>query len=165
MKQQCYLVAIYLNWLLLVGGVGCLLYIGRYGFAMAWLIFVPLVLWLYIRVFPSISQSMGYGEVHDHPAQNITDSNQNRTASTVTLYTALGCPFCPIVEKRLSALRKRMSFELKKIDVTLRPDLLSSKGIRAVPVIEVGERRLQGNASSEQLSELICGRTALLGSR
>lgn len=165
MKQQCYLVVIYLNWLLLVGGVAFLLFTGRYAFAITWLVIVPLALWSYIRIFPSISQAMGYGEVHDHPAGNSTEANQDRTASTVTLYTALGCPFCPIVEKRLRALRERMSFELKKIDVTLRPDLLTSKGIRAVPVIEVGERRVQGNASSEQLSELICGRTALANSR
>jgi hypothetical protein len=55
-----------------------------------------------------------------------------------------------------------MNFEIEKIDVTLRPDLLASKGIRAVPVIEVGERRIQGNATSEKLTSLILGEPALV---
>ena len=55
----------------------------------------------------------------------------------------------------MQALRESMNFKIEKIDVTLRPDLLASKGIRAVPVIEVGERRIEGNATSEQLANLI----------
>ena len=86
----------------------------------------------------------------------------NGTAIRVTLYTALGCPFCPIIEKRLQALRKSMNFEIEKIDVTLRPNLLASKGIRAVPVIEVGEHRIEGNATSENLANLILGKRALV---
>ena len=87
---------------------------------------------------------------------------QNSTVVTVTLYTALGCPFCPIVEKRLLALRESMNFEIEKIDVILRPDLLASKGIRAVPVIEVREHRIEGNATSEKLASLILGKSALV---
>ena len=59
MKQQCYLAAIYLNWLVLVSGVGYLLFTHHYGFAIAWLIALPLGMWAYFRVFPSISQAMG----------------------------------------------------------------------------------------------------------
>jgi glutaredoxin len=167
MKQQCYLAAIYLNWLLLVGGVGYLLFTHRYSFAIAWLIALPLVLWAYIRVFPSISQAMGYGSIDDRPAReaNRPESRRSDSAVKVRLYTALGCPFCPIVERRLQALRENVGFEIEKIDVTLRPDLLASKGIRAVPVIEVGERRMEGNATSEQLSELILGKPTLVGTR
>ena len=56
-----------------------------------------------------------------------------------------------------------MNFKIEKIDVTLRPDILASRGIRAVPVIELGERRIEGNATSEQLTNLILGKPALVG--
>ena len=55
-----------------------------------------------------------------------------------------------------------MNFEIEKIDVILRPDLLASKGIRAVPVIEVREHRIEGNATSEKLASLILGKSALV---
>jgi glutaredoxin len=165
MKQQCYLAAIYLNWLLLVGGAGYLLFTHRYGFAFTWLIVLPLAMRGYIHAFPSFSQAMGYGTVNDCQAELIktTASRDNSTTVKVTLYTALGCPFCPIVEKRLRALGESLGFEIEKIDVTLRPDLLASKDIQAVPVVEVEERRLQGNATSEQLTEVILGKPAVAG--
>jgi glutaredoxin len=164
MKQQCYLAAIYLNWLVLVAGLSYLLLTHHYGFAIAWLVALPLAMWAYFRVFPSISQAMGYGKVDDKPEHDaaLPELQHNSAHLTVTLYTALGCPFCPIVEKRLQALRESMNFEIEKIDVTLRPDLLASKGIRAVPVIEVGERRIEGNATSEKLTNLILGEPALV---
>jgi hypothetical protein len=40
-----------------------------------------------------------------------------------------------------------MSFSLQEVDVTLPPVILVAKGIRAVPVLEVGGRRLDGNAT------------------
>ena len=161
MKQQCYLAVIYGNWLLLAGGVGYLLFTHRYGFAITWLIVLPLAMWGYIRAFPSLSQARGYGRVDDSQAHDATASRDNGTVAKVTLYTALGCPFCPIVEKRLEALRETIGFEIEKIDVTLRPDLLASKSIRAVPVVEAGGRRIQGNATTDALSELILGQPAL----
>jgi hypothetical protein len=36
----------------------------------------------------------------------------------------------------------------------------ASKGIRSVPVVEVGGSRLVGNATTEQLAEMIAGATA-----
>jgi glutaredoxin len=149
-KQQCYLAMIYLNWIVLVGGLGLFLFRGFYVFALLWLALIPLAMWAYIRVFPSISQLMGYGRIDDQPAQSVV-----RVPTKVTLYTALGCPFCPLVKRRLMALRERMDFSLEEIDVTLKPGVLIAKGIRAVPVIEAGDRRLVGNATSEQLAELI----------
>ena len=162
MKQQCYLAAIYLNWILLVGGVSYLLITHHLAFAIAWLIALPVVMWAYIRLFPSISQTMGYGRVDDRPVPSSFEPGmlRNESPGTVTIYTALGCPFCPIVEKRLRALQENMGFRIEKIDVTLRPDLLRSKGIRAVPVVEVGDRRLHGNATSEQLTRLIADKTS-----
>jgi CBS domain-containing protein len=59
------------------------------------------------------------------------------------------------VLQRLEALQREMDFTLEKIDVTLKPQILVSKGISAVPVVEVGNDRLVGNATSEQLAELI----------
>jgi glutaredoxin len=63
----------------------------------------------------------------------------------VTFYTALGCPFCPLMEQRLGSL----GVPVEKIDVTLRPGVLSSKGIRTVPVVEAGGRFLTGLVSTK----------------
>lgn len=75
------------------------------------------------------------------------------------MYGALGCPFCPLVEERLRGLQAKMGFELRHVDVSLRPDVLRSKGLRSVPVIEVGDRRLVGNATSRELADLVRGRS------
>jgi len=151
-KQQCYLAMIYLNWVVLAGGLGFFLLKGHYVLAMLWLGLIPLAMWVYVHIFPSISQMMGYGQIEDRPAQGL-----KHVPAKVTLYTALGCPFCPVVKRRLIALREQMEFSLEEVDVTLKPGLLMAKGIRAVPVVEAGERLLTGNATSEQLAELISG--------
>jgi glutaredoxin len=155
MKQHCHLAFIYLTWVTYLGGLAWLVWRGRYVPALFWLVLFPLALWAYVRIFPRISRFMGYGEVTDQAAL------QARPAPVrVTLYTALGCPFCPLIEQRLEALQKSMGFSLDKIDVTLRPDLLASKGIRSVPVVEVGQRRLAGLATTSQLAGLIQDRPA-----
>jgi glutaredoxin len=159
-KQQCYLAMIYLNWIVLVGGLAFFVFKGFYVFALVWLALIPLAMWVYIRVFPSISGLMGYGRIDDQPAQSLA-----RVPAKVTLYTALGCPFCPVVKRRLMALREQMDFSLEEVDVTLKPGVLIAKGIRAVPVIEAGDRRLAGNATSEQLAELISGARTVEESR
>jgi glutaredoxin len=150
MKQQCYVAAIYLNWIVLAAGLVFLFSARLYFFALAWIVALPLALWGYVRVFPSISQAMGYGRMDDKPCGAVSP-----VYGEVRLYTALGCPFCPVVKQRLLALAAEMGFTLTEIDVTLKPGLLAAKGIRAVPVVEAGERRLAGNATSEQLAELI----------
>ena len=154
MKQQCYVAMIYLNWIVLAGGLGFLIFKGLYVFALLWLALLPLAMWAYIRVFPSVSQLMGYGRIDDQPAQRL-----DRVPTEVRLFTALGCPFCPVVKRRLMALREKMDFRLEEIDVTLKPGVLMAKGIRAVPVVEAGDRRLAGNATSQQLAELISSAT------
>jgi len=151
-KQQCYMAMIYLNWIVLAGGLAFFVIKGRYGFALLWLALIPLAMWAYVRVFPSISQLMGYGRIEDRPAHSV-----ERVPAKVTLYTALGCPFCPVVKRRLMALREKMEFSLEEIDVTLKPGVLMAKGIRAVPVAEAGGRCLAGNATSEELADLIVG--------
>ena len=57
---------------------------------------------------------------------------------TVNFYSFFSCPFCPIVLARLHALQRQMDFVLTTIDVTLKPQVLATKKIRSVPVVEVG---------------------------
>ncbi len=152
MPQRCPMAFIYLSWALLIGGLAFFLLTGRYGFAVAWVVAVPLAGWAYVRTFPRTSRFLGYGRVDDRPAERVAP-----TRAAVTFYAALGCPFCPVVKRRLQALRERMGFELREIDVTLRPDLLKAKGIRSVPVVEVDGRQKVGHATTEELAALIQG--------
>jgi len=142
---------IYLSWLAYLGGLGAAAWYSAWIFGAVWLIAGPLFQWLYIRKFPSWSETMGYGKITDESA---AESLRPSTA-TVKLYTALGCPFCPLIEQRLESLQKATGFHLEKIDVTLRPDLLSSKGIRTVPSVEVNGRFLTGLVSTHDLAAAI----------
>lgn len=150
MKQQCHVSFVYMSWLILACGLIFYLFRGNYIQAGLWVFFVALFLWLYVRTFPSLSKLMGYGSVADHAAKEVI-----KTPGSVILYTGLGCPFCPLVRKRLKELQGRMGFDLQEIDITLKPDLLFSKGIRALPVVEVGNVPLVGNATSEELAKFI----------
>lgn len=157
MKQQCYMAMIYCSWAVYLGGLVFLGYRSQWAFAAGWLIAAPLIEWLYIRKFPSLSPLMGYGAIADESAPV---SAPPASAAEVTLYTALGCPFCPLVEERLEQLRQQMDFPFERIDVTLRPDLLASKGIRSVPVVEVGGKLLFGLVTTKELAEAIAQTTA-----
>jgi thiol-disulfide isomerase/thioredoxin len=162
MKQQCHISMIYLSWALYAGGLAYFGWRGQWVLALVWLAGVPLIEWLYIRKFPSLSPSMGYGRIVDEGAE------ATGTAPVkVVLYTALGCPFCPLIEQRLEDLRKQMGFTLEKIDVTLRPDLLAARGIRSVPVVEAGARLLFGLVTTKELAGAIAeaGYTVTGGSR
>lgn len=153
MKQECPMLFIYLSWLVYVGGVVYFSLQGDWAFALAWLIFLPLFIWVYIISFPRISRFIGYGRVDDQEPNSISHA-----PAKVTFYVALGCPFCPVVERRLEKLQCEIGFELEKVDITLKPGLLAKKGIRSVPVVEVGDRHLVGHATSEQLAQLILGK-------
>lgn len=154
MKQQCHIFFVYGSWLLLICGAVFQLIYGNVIQAVVWVFFVGLFLWLYVRYFPSLSRFMGYGSVADQPAKEIPPSE-----ASVILYTGVGCPFCPLVKRRLSELQSKMGFTLTEIDVTLRPDLLIAKGIRALPVVEVGDVRRVGNATSEELATFISSKS------
>jgi glutaredoxin len=104
---------------------------------------------LYVRWFPSLSRSMGYGAVTDTPAPA---EPARGTLPGVTLYTANVCPFCPIIRRRLAELQKRTEFEVREIDVTFRPDIVRAKGLRSVPVLEANGHLLVGNATSAQIA-------------
>jgi len=150
MKQQCHIFFVYGSWLTLLGGFIVYLIHGNILQAILWVFFIALFLWLYVRNFPSISRFMGYGSVDDQPAKNTQPLN-----TKVFIYTGLGCPFCPLVKTRLNGLQSKMGFDLKEIDITFKPDILIAKGIRALPVVEVGEARWVGNGTSEQLAAFI----------
>jgi hypothetical protein len=150
MKQQCHISMIYLSWAVYLGGLAALAWYSQWVFAAIWLVATPLVQWQYIRKFPSFSAGMGYGRITDQPAPPVVAAPVE-----VTLYTALGCPFCPLIEQRLETLQKGTNFSSKKVDVTLRPGLLASKGIRSVPVVEVQGQMLLGLVSSQDLAAAI----------
>jgi glutaredoxin len=150
MKQQCHISFVYGSWLILACGFLLYLIQGNILQAVLWASFVALFLWIYVHNFPSLSRYMGYGSVADQPATDVQPSG-----SKVILYTGLGCPFCPLVKKRLNALKVTMGFELTETDVTLKPDVVIAKGIRALPVVEVGGARWVGNATSQQLVSFI----------
>jgi glutaredoxin len=150
MKQQCHISFVYSTILVLACGLIFYVIRGDYLQAFFWIFFVVVFLRLYVRYFPSLSRSMGYGSVADQAAKDVGSSN-----AKVVLYTGIGCPFCPLVKRRLSELQLKMGFELKEIDITFKPDLLISKGIRALPVVEVGKVQWIGNATSEQLADFI----------
>lgn len=152
MPQECPLVFLYVTWALYPIGLVYFVIRGDLLGAGAWLLAFPLALWGYIRVFPRISGLLGYGRVDDVEAPPHAP-----TGATVTMYASATCPFCPIVEKRLRALQEEMGFDLRHVDVSLKPKLAREKGIRSVPVVEVGERRLVGHATSRELAELISG--------
>jgi hypothetical protein len=151
-KQECPLALLYLAAALYAVVVVLGLATGAYTAAVATLILTPLVWWAVRRFFPHLSVWFGYGRVDDQPPP-ATQPSPLPTA--VTLYSAAGCLFCPIVKQRLAALQAEIQFALEIVDVTLRPDILLAKGYAAVPVIEAGSRRLVGNATSAQLAELL----------
>jgi len=150
MKQRCHMAMIYFTWVIYLGGLAWLAWRAMWPLAIAWLICIPLFEWLYIRQFRGLSQLMGYGRIVDEPAPAVAPSKAD-----VTFYTALGCPFCPLMGERLNELQKEMGFTLHKIDLTLRPDLLLSKGVRSVPAIETGGKVLFGLITKKDIAAAI----------
>ena len=149
MKQHCYLINVWFTWLglpLLALAMG----IYQKWWAGALVLIAGIFAQVgYVRIFPRISSLLGYGSV-----ENEAPASQPQVAgiSTVTLYTANVCPFCPIVRKRLTELQQQMGFVLEEVDVTFRPELVKSKGFRSVPVVEAGGRYWVGNATTAQLA-------------
>lgn len=148
--QQCHLAVIYANWFIYLGGALGMLVLGRLGLAALWLGLAPAVQYAYVRLFPRISSALGYGSLADRPA-----TRTGPTPVSVTLYTAAGCPFCPVIERRLRALEAAMGLGVTVIDVTLRPDIISEKHLGAVPTVEVHGRLLSGNLTTEELVDAI----------
>jgi glutaredoxin len=166
MKQQCYLAMVWLTWLglpllaVVVGlriGLATGLPIGLLSALFVLLVGIVGQVY-YIRLFPRVSAWAGYGSVADTAADPALMPPQ---LPRVTLYTANVCPFCPIVKRRLTDLQQQRPFELEEIDVTFRPEIIRSKGLRSVPVLEANGQLLVGNATSKQIADFLSAAAAV----
>jgi thiol-disulfide isomerase/thioredoxin len=159
LKQQCMVTNLYFALLvfaiLYAGGVVFFAYRNDWRDLLLWLVMLPGARWVGLRLSPFTSRWRGQGSVADK-----LPSSVSKAPVEVAFYSHNGCPYCPIVQRRLEALRKEMDFTLTKIDLSFKPQLAASKGIQSVPVVEVGKERLMGNATTEQLAQLIAGAQA-----
>lgn len=155
-NQQCNVAGLALSWIGYVAGLGYFSYQHQWVGALLWMVAVPCLRWAVFHFFPRISRFLGYGRIVDtftpFPQMH---SNPSAAPVAVSFYSFFSCPFCPIVLARLEALQRQMGFTLKTFDLTLRPQTVMAKGIRSVPVVEVGDHRLVGNSTTEQLAALI----------
>jgi glutaredoxin len=155
-EQQCNVVGLALSWIGYAAGLGYFSYQRQWVVGLLWMVGVPSLRWALFHFFPHISCFLGYGRIVDKFAPIPSPHANPRAAPiTVSFYSFFSCPFCPIVLARLQALQKQRGFTLKTFDVTLDPRMLMTKGIRSVPVVEVGNHRLVGNSTTEQLAGLI----------
>jgi len=148
--QQCNVVGLAMSFVAYFAGLIFFFTQRHWIGGLLWLAVTPCLRWAVYRYFPLFSRFLGYGRVDDQLPAHL-----DRAAVAVRFYSFLGCPFCPIVLQRLEALQKQMGFTLERIDATLQPQMLIRKGIRTVPVVEVGDRRLVGNATSEVLAAFV----------
>ena len=149
-EQRCSVLGLALSWLGYVAGVFYFAYERSWVGGALFVVLVPCLRWALFHFFPSVSRFLGYGRVDDRIPES---THVARVA--VTFYSFFSCPFCPIVLRRLEALQQVMDFTLETIDVTLKPQIVVSKAIRSVPVVEVGGKRLVGNLTTAQLAEFI----------
>jgi glutaredoxin len=149
-KGSCTMRSLYLPFFAYLFGLAFFLYTRSVVGTVLWLVVTPCLRWAYIHFFPRIAHLRGYNHMDDK-----LPSHVGKAPVEVNYYSFVGCPFCPIMEKRLTVLQKEMGFTLHRIDVTLKPQILLQKGIKSVPVVEVGQNRLVGHATTEQLVELI----------
>lgn len=158
-NQQCTLARLYFGLAVLTiiysGGVFFYAHERNWPVLALWLVLLPCARWVGLRLYPLTSKWRGYGSVAD-----TLPSQVSKTHVEVTVYSHNGCPFCPILRRRLEALQKQMDFTLTEVDLTLKPQIAATKGIQSVPVVDVGGSRLVGNATTEQLAEIIAGATA-----
>jgi glutaredoxin len=149
--QQCTVSGLVLSWVIYFAGL-IFFFLGTHNRVggLAWLVLLPVLRWALYRYFSSLSRFLGYGRIDDKLPGRLA-----RAPVAVRFYSFFSCPFCPIVLQRLEVLQKQMGFTLERIDVTLHPEQVMRKGIRAVPVVEVGDRRLVGNSTSEQLAAFV----------
>jgi glutaredoxin len=156
MKQQCRLTNLYFAVAVfaIIYGAGVVFFAfrGNWPALLLWLVLLPCARWVGLRLSPLTSKWRGQGSVDDKLPSSVI-----KVHVEVAFYSHNGCPFCPIVRRRLEALQREMDFTLTKIDLTFKPQIAASKGIRSVPVVEVGKERLIGNATTEQLAQLIAG--------
>ena len=149
-EQQRNVLGLVLSWLGYLGGLLYFAYERKWTGGAVFAVLILCLRWVLFYYFPGLSRFLGYGRVDDRLPES---PSQARVA--VTFYSFFSCPFCPIVLRRLEALQQVMDFRLERIDLTLKPQIAVGKGIRSVPVVEVGNERLVGNLTSAQLAEFI----------
>ena len=155
-EQQCNVAGLALSWIGYAAGLAYFTYQRQWVAAVLWMVGVLCLRWMLFRSFPRISRFLGYGRIVDKFAPiSPPHADPRAVPIAVNFYSFFSCPFCPIVLARLEALQKQMGFTLKTFDVSLNPRMLLTKGIRSVPVVEVGNHRLVGNSTTEQLAGLI----------
>jgi hypothetical protein len=136
--------------ILYASGIAFLAFRNNWRVLLLWLVLLPGARWVSLRLSPFTAKWRGQGSVADK-----LPSSVNEVHVEVAFYSHNGCPFCPIVKRRLEALQKKMDFTLTEIDLTFKPQVAASKGIQSVPMVEVGTERLLGNATTERLAQLI----------
>jgi glutaredoxin len=151
--QQCPLSAIVASWAIYLTGAALLVLIGLFPEAVAWVVGAPLFVSLYVLAFPRLSRRLGYGSVADVAAPFGRPTRVRR----VVLYTAAGCPFCPIMRQRVLALSEQLGFGVRVVDLTLNPGATRGKRIRAVPALEIDGRLHVGHLTSREIAELVRG--------
>lgn len=157
MKQQCYLAALYGSYAVLLVVIAWQWVTAGWVAAALAAIVGSIALWAYVRNFSRLSRFLGYGRVDDRASP----SDLRPIGGEVTLYVATGCPFCPIVEKRLRSVAQRMGMAVRRVDVTLRPDILVRRSIYATPVVErAGGAVLVGNATTDELGSFLASAVA-----
>jgi glutaredoxin len=155
-KQQCTLGNLYSVLtsltILYAGGLVFYAYKRNWLGLCVWLILLPCARWVGLRLYPFTAEWRGYGSLADKLPLGVKKNHVE-----VTFYSHNGCPFCPILRTRLKGLQKEVGFVLTEINLTLKPQVAKKEGIRSVPVVRVGDNRLFGNATTEQLAQLIAG--------
>jgi len=160
-EQQCNVVGLALSWIGYAAGLGYFSYQRQWGVALSWMVGIPSLRWALFHFFPHFSRFLGYGRIVDVFAPTSPPHLLPCVDPVVVnFYSFFSCPFCPIVLARLHALQKQMGFTLKTFDVTFNLQTLMAKGIRSVPVVAVGDHRLVGNSTTEQLARLIAASQA-----
>jgi glutaredoxin len=148
--QQCNVFGLAMSWAVYLAGLIFFFAERHWIGGLLWFALMPCLRWALYRYFPLLSRFLGYGRVDDQLPAHL-----DHASVAVRFYSFFSCPFCPIVLQRLEGLQKQMNFTLEKIDITVHPQLVMNKGIFSVPVVEVGDRRLVGNATSEQLAAFV----------
>jgi len=158
-KQQCGLTRLYFALVMFsiiyAGGIIFFAYRKNWLILLLWLVGIPIARWASVRLSGFTTKLRGYGPVIDR-----LPSGVSKAPIEVAFYSHNGCPYCPIVKQRLEALQKEMGFTLTKTDLSFKPQVATSKGIRSVPVVEAGSERLVGNATTEQMAQLIASAQA-----
>src|SRR5215467_11164033 len=140
-KQQCYVAGLALVWIGYAVGMAYFSYQRQWVILLLWMAGVPCLRWTLFYFFPHISRFLGYGRIVDKFSP-IPPLHADLSAAPVTVnfYSFFSCPFCPIVLARLQVLQRQMGFALETFDLTLKPKMLLAKGIRSVPLVEVGDQ-------------------------